>query len=245
MTLWAKGGLCGNRIVWDSHTDRIGRYSGQYLYVSRGLSVTVGANYYYGDIDGVGMAFKGGFRRENFRGALTVSYQHPLWRYMNLRTSVSIGSLHGKTSQSYAKEFRSVYWEPSVCVEYYPFAPYSEWGLGLYVFAGVSAAASVIEYDFDGVKGPAVRVLPMVPYGIGWAFPIGRYTGLMVHVEVSGHQGLMDTPHLNLDAYPMTKDQNSAGRDFGKSINAETGKPTNEAGDGYFQVGVSLSYRWR
>lgn len=241
----ARRTLNSNWLVWGSHVDRIGRYSGQYLYVARGFNVTVGANYYYGDIDGLGMAFKGGFRQDNFRGAVTLTYQHPIWRYFNLRSSFSVGSLHGNTTQSYPKQFQSIYLEPSICFDYYPFAPFSEWGLGLYIFAGVSAATSIIHYNFDGVEGDAFRVLPMVPFGIGWAFPIGRYTGLMAHLEVSAHQGLMDTPHLNLDAYPMNANQNSAGRDFGKSIKPETGKPTNEAGDGFFQVGITLSYRWK
>ena len=133
-------------------------------------------------------------------------------------------------------------------MDYYPFAQFLEYWLGLYVFVGVGANVSIVHYDFGNPPGPnvtgdAVRCLPLIPFGLGWAFPLGRATGFMLHVEASMHQGVMDTPVMNLDAYPQTKSQNGV-RDYGLSRKADTGKKTNEWYDGYFQVGLTLSYRW-
>jgi hypothetical protein len=240
------GGSSRGSLVWSRHTDNHGRYTGYYLYVARGFNVTVGANYYYGDIDNTGIAFNGGFMQQNFRGGVTLTYQHPLGGYCNLRSSFAVGALHAANTraESYPKQFQSIYLEPSVCVDVYPMP----W-LGLYLFSGIGANASLIHYAFANLGGdPAVverdvvRFLPMVPLGIGWAIPLGRASGLMLHIEASAHQGILDTPTMNLDAYPQTKAQNGV-RDYGRSFQPG-GKRTNEWADGYFQLGLTLSYRW-
>ncbi len=238
-------------LVWTRHTDHYGRYTGRYLYVAKGFNVSLGANYYYGDIDYSGRAFKEGFQPKNLLGGLTLTYQHPIGPYFNLRSSVGVGALRGAADSIHKGQpmsFKSIYLEPSVCVDYYPFAQFLEYWLGLYVFVGFGANVSVINYDFGNPPGPhvtgnVVRCLPVVPFGLGWAFPLGRASGLMLHVEASMHQGVMDTPVMNLDAYPQTKSQNGV-RDYGLSRHADTGKKTNEWYDGYFQVGLTLSYRW-
>lgn len=249
----ARNGLYGKRqksssrnsLVWTMEKDHNGRYTGNYLYVARGFNVMFGANYYYGDIDNTGLVFNGGFQKQNFRGAVTLTYQHPFAGHFNLRSSVAAGILHGDNSQlekNDPKQFQSLYFEPSVCVDYYPV----HW-LGFYIFAGVGVNASAIKYEFrnpgvDPVQGEVLRFLPLVPFGAGWAIPLGRSSGVMLHLEVSAHQGILDTPIMNLDAYPQTKAQNGV-RDYGMSKTAE-GKRTNAWADGYFQVGVALSYRW-
>jgi len=233
-------------LVWSRHKDAHGRYTGTYLYVAKGFNVTFGANYYYGDIDNTGIVFNGGFQKQNFRGGLTLAYQHPLSAHFNLRSSMAVGFLHGDNSpfgDADWKRFQSVYIEPSVGVDYYPV----HW-LGFYIFAAVGVNLSVIDYEFanpgnDPVKADVFRTLPMVPFGFGWAIPLGRSSGVMLHVELSAHQGVIDSPTLNLDAYPQTKEQNGV-RDYGRSINPETGKRTNRWADGYFQAALTLSYRW-
>ena len=234
-----------NPLVWTPKQDHLGRYTGYYLYVAKGFNVTFGANYYYGDIDNTGIVFNGGFQTQNFRGGLALTYQHPVANHFNLRSSVAVGFLHGDNSafaENDPKRFQSLYFEPSVCVDYYPV----HW-LGFYLFAGVGANLSLIDFEFanpggEPVTGNAFRVLPMVPLGLGWAIPLGRSSGVMLHVEVSAHQGVVDSPTLNLDAYPQTKAQNGV-RDYGLSKQAE-GKRTNQWADGYFQAALTLSYRW-
>lgn len=247
MAAWgAKKRTDNGALVWNARRDSKGRYTGYYMYVAQGFNVTLGANYYYGDIDNTGLVFNGGFQKQNFRGSLTLSYQHPLARNFNLRTSVAMGALNADNSpleNHDPKKFQSFYFEPSVCVDYYPV-----YWLGFYIFAGIGANANFIDYTFanpghDDVAGKVVRFLPMVPFGVGWAIPLGMQTGVMLHVEVSAHQGVIDTPTMNLDAYPQTKEQNGV-RDYGRSFNPD-GKRTNQWADGYFQVGLTLSYRWR
>jgi hypothetical protein len=238
-------------LVWGSGIDSRGRYTGRYLFVAQGFNITLGANYYYGDIDYTGRAFKEGFQANNLLGGVTLAYQHPLGSYFNLRSAVGVGALRGAVDsvhRGYAMTFRSLYFEPSVCVEYYPFGPYPSPWLGLYLFAGIGANVSLIDYNFgnppeENVKGHAARFLPIVPFGLGWAFPLGRASGFMLHIELALHQGIIDSPVMNLDAYPQTKAQNGK-RDYGMS-KKPSGKKTNEWADGYFQAGVTVSYRWR
>ena len=252
MPLWCSAKPRNNStLVWTRHTDALGRYTGRYLFVARGVTVTLGANYYYGDVDYSGRAFKEGFQTDNLLGGLTLAYQHPLGSWFNLRSQVGFGALRGAADSVYKgfpMSFRSLYMEPAMCVDYFPFANMQAYGLGLYIFIGIGANVSLIEYDFgnppyEHVRGNALRCLPIVPCGIGWAFPLGRASGLMLNLELSLHQGILDTPVMNLDAYPQTKAQNGV-RDYGLS-RKPSGKRNNEWTDGYFQGGISLSYRWR
>ena len=87
---------------------------------------------------------------------------------------------------------------------------------------------SVINYDFtrsDRGEGQVVSVLPMLPLEIG--YNINLTHGFFMTVMASVHQGLLDVPNSNLDAYPLTKSSRF------------------QWGDGYFMLGVSFSYRWQ
>ena len=239
-------------LVWTHHTDHRGRYTGRYLFVAQGLNLTLSTNYYYGDIDYTGIAFKQGFQPNtfNFLGGVTFTYQYPLGDYFNFRSSLGLGALRGAVDsvyRGYPMTFRNIYLEPAAVVDFYPFGPYPYAWLGFYVYVGFGANVGFIHYDFgnppgEHVVGDVVRCLPIIPFGIGWAIPFGRSSGWMAHVEVGLHQGVIDTPTMNLDAYPMTKEQNGV-RDYGRS-RQESGKRTNEWADGYFQLGLTISYRW-
>ncbi len=250
MDLAARGNSTSRSLVWTHQTDRLGRYTGRYLYVAKGINVTFGANYYYGDIDYTGRAFNAGFLKDNFSGGINLTYQHPLGSYFDLRSSVGAGILRGMADSIYKgfpMNFQSIYLEPSMCVDYYPFSRLPEYWLGLYLFVGIGVNAGFVHYDFGNppgshITGDAFRLLPIVPFGIGWAIPMTRASGLMLHVELSLHQGIFDTPVMNLDAYPQTKSQNGV-RDYGMS-RKNNGKRTNEWADGYFQAALTLSYRW-
>ena len=95
------------------------------------------------------------------------------------------------------------------------------------MYAGLGVAVSYIQYDFYKTKipkGNTVSVLPMLPLEIGYNFYLGRSWFLGVSVAV--HQGLMDIAHANLDAWPLESTS------------------VFQWGDGYFQIGLSISYRW-
>ena len=212
-----------------------GLYSIQNRSVANGVCLNLNAIYYYGDIDMLDQAFVHGFQPQNLSigGGIHFGYLMPLGRFCNWRFTLGAGYLHGNDSSRYTVQdaikipagkgkFNSVFGEANVGVEFYPFPR-----AGFYLYAGLSLAVSYITYDFYKTSIPAgntVSVLPMLPLEIGYNFYLGRSVFLGISVAV--HQGLMDVGHANLDAWPINKSSRF------------------QWGDGYFHIGLSLSYRW-
>ena len=230
------------RRAWRDRPGYDGRYSTRNASVAQGVTITGSLLYYYGDVDMLGVAFKEGFQRQNLSvgGSVIFSYLHPLANSANWRFSLSGGYLHGNDSARYALttdpvtgqevqtqigkgSFKSGFGELAAGIEWYPFPK-----AGFYIYAGLGLNLSVINYDFtrsDRGEGQVVSVLPMLPLEIG--YNINLTHGFFMTVMASVHQGLLDVPNSNLDAYPLTKSSRF------------------QWGDGYFMLGVSFSYRWQ
>ena len=228
-----------NKPVWGKKTNRqTGLYTVKNRNIASGVCLNFNAMYYYGDIDMLDQAFLHGFQPQNLSigGGLHFGYLRPLGRFCNWRFSLGFGLLHGNDSARYEMQddvkvpvgkgkFNSVFGEAAAGVEFYPFPR-----AGFYLYAGLGLAVSYINYDFfksrlpDPKNGSTVSVLPMIPLEIGYNFYLGK--SVFLGVSVSVHQGLMDIGHANLDAWPL-----------------ET-TSVFQWGDGYFQIGLSLSYRW-
>ena len=222
---------------WGKKASRqTGLYTIQNRSVANGFCVDFNAMYYYGDIDQRDQAFVHGFQPQNFSlgGGLHMSYLQPLGRFCNWRFSLGAGYLHGNDSSRYSIQddgtkisvgkgkFKSIMGEANVGIEFYPFPR-----AGFYLYAGLGLAVSYINYDFYKTTippGHTVSVLPMLPLEIGYNFYLGR--SVFLGISVSVHQGLLDMGHDNLDAWPLEKSE------------------LFQWGDGYFQIGLSLSYRW-
>ena len=213
-----------------------GLYSIKNHSVSQGVFVNINAMYYYGDIDMLDQAFVHGFQPQNFSlgGSLHVGYLHPLARFCNLRVSLGAGYLHGNDSSRYEVksdglkvpvgkgEFQNVFGAATAGVEFYPFPR-----AGFYLYAGLGLVVGYISYDFYKTsfpKGNTVSALPILPLEIGYNFRLG--SGWFLAVSLAVHQGLIDMEHANLDAWPLDK------------------RSSFQWGDGYFQLGLTLSYRW-
>ena len=223
--------------IWGKKTSRqTGLYTIKNRSVANGVCLNLNAMYYYGDIDMLDQAFVHGFQPQNMSlgGGLHFGYLKPLGRFCNWRFTLGAGYLHGNDSARYTikddglkipagkGKFNSVFGEANVGVEFYPFPR-----AGFYLYAGLGVAVSYINYDFyktDIPKGNTVSVLPMLPLEIGYNFYLGG--SWFLGVSASVHQGLMDMGHANLDAWPLDKTS------------------VFQWGDGYFQIGLSISYRW-
>lgn len=225
-----------NKPIWGKNVSRqTGLYTIRNKSVANGLCLNFNAMYYYGDIDMLDQAFVHGFQPQNLSlgGGVHFGYLMPLGRFCNWRFTLGAGYLHGNDSSRYTVKddvkipagkgkFNSVFGEANVGVEFYPFPR-----AGFYIYAGLGLAVSYINYDFyktDIPKGNTVSALPILPLEIGYNFYLGR--SIFLGISVAVHQGLMDMGHANLDAWPLDK----------SSIF--------QWGDGYFQIGLSLSYRW-
>ena len=66
--------------------------------------------------------------------------------------------------------------------------------------------------------------------------------------ELMVQEGLIDTQYMNLDAFPLDPSQNSKGVALGNSFGKWTdryGKEHIHWNDGWFQLGITVSYHWR
>lgn len=224
-------------VIWSSRTNSRGLYtrgSTTANYVSNGLTISVAALYYYGDVDLPGIAFNGGFQTTNLfiGGTASFAYTMPLTNHCNWRFGLSLGALRGDnrgkqmddSGRLGTRMFRSFFFEPAAGIEYYPFSR-----AGFYLYAGVALNASIIlRSSYNGVEGNPFGILPMIPLEIGYDFRLGRSWLLRIYANV--HQGIVDVPYMNLDGFPISKGEGTGGG--------------NKWADGYFSVGLSLSYKW-
>lgn len=204
--------------------------------IANGICIGVNAMYYYGDIDQLDQAFVHGFQPQNmsYGGSLYLAYSMPMGRFFNWRFSLSAGYLHGNDSTRRAEtktgemvevgkgKFKNIFGEAAAGLEFYPLPR-----AGFYLYAGLGVNIGHIDYDFYKTTIPAgslVSVLPMIMGEVGYNFYLGG--SCFLGLALSVHQGLVDMANSNLDAWPV------------KSTSVF------QWGDGYFQFGISFSYRW-
>ncbi len=248
------------RIMWTRQPNSgSGLYTTRNYFVAPGVSFSAGALYYYGDVDNIGLPFNGGFNVKNLGGGFSFSYQHPISRHCNLRVGLMGGLLGGdNTAKLQAlpdtlrrddyRKFQSVLVQPYVGVQYYPFSQ-----AGFYLYGGVGFTASIItSYDFkiqdseQHLKGSTYGLLPMVQLGLGYSWLLS--TSWSMSAEIMVQQGLCDEYYWNLDAYPLAASQSSSGQNYGTggtSYKGSDGKLHHKWSDGWFQVGITVTYQWR
>ena len=253
------------RIVWGSKQNRnSGLYSMRNYFVSHGVTLNVSALYFFGDVDNEGIAFNGGWNMNNFSlgGGVSFAYTLPAGNHCNMRFSLMGGTLHGNNELKFKslaeprddyRKFKSILVQPAVGVEYYPFNR-----AGFFLYGGIALTASIItEYEFyyyARVNGQKVRtplrgstygLLPMVQLGLGWSWRLTDSWMLSIHAMLQ--EGLIDTHYMNLDAWPLAPSQNSDGVALGNSFGKWTDRYGDEHihwNDGWFEFGISISYRW-
>ena len=258
----------GARIVWTKHADsRTGLYTTKNFFVSQGVSIGAGAMYYFGDVDNEGVAFTGGFNKENlsYGGGLSFGYNIPAGNCCNLRIGLMGGTLRGNNKEKFDnladprddyRKFQSFYIQPAFGVQYYPFT-----NAGFYIYGGVAVTASIItNYEFYAyrkqtgsaervrtlLKGKTYGILPMAQIGIGYSWRLAPSWAMSAEIMIQ--EGLIDTHYMNLDAFPLAPAQSSDGKELGGSFGTWTdryGKKHIHWNDGWFQVGITVTYQWR
>ena len=266
-TVEAKNFRNDKNTVWGKKpSKKNGLYTTKNFFISHGISVNVNAMYYFGDVDNEGLAFHGGFNPKNlsFGGGIIFAYTMPASTHCNLRYSLMGGTLSGNNELKFQslpeprddyRSFKSFMIQPAFGVEIYPFSV-----AGFYIYAGVAVTASIItDYQFYYYKkvpgmsekqrtllqGKTFGILPMAQLGIGYSWRLSSSWALSA--EIMLEEGLIDQHYMNLDGWPMAGSQNSDGVDLGGSgltyINKNGGKSLHW-NDGWFQVGITISYRW-
>lgn len=255
-----------DNIVWTKRPgSRTGLYTTQNYFVSNGVSISAFGMYYFGDVDNEGLAFHGGFNLNNLSlgGGLNFCYQMPAGNHCNLRFSLLGGTIRGNNELKFNslpeprddyRRFNAIVAQPAFGVQYYPFS-----NAGLYLYGGVAITASIItNYEFYYYKrvgsqkertllqGKTYGILPMVQLGLGYSWRLSASWSLSLEFMVQ--EGLLDQHYLNLDAWPMASGQNSDGVELGGSgltYIDRYGKETLHWNDGWFQLGLTLTYQWR
>lgn len=244
------------RIMW---TQRPNAHSGLFTarnhFVAPGFSLNVSMLYYFGDVENEGTTVSGGLNGSNVSAGAALTYQYPLSTHCNLRVGAMVGFLHanneGKlvTRTDYRK-FESIVIQPFIGVQYYPFSQ-----AGFYLYGGVGVTASIItKYDFvvygsdppEHLSGSTFGILPQAQIGLGYSWVLS--TSWSLSLEAMVQPGFCDEYYMNLDAYPLAAAQSSSGQAYGTGgqwyydINHER---QHKWIDGWFQVGVTITYQWR
>lgn len=246
------------RVTWQSEpSDITGLYSTRSHFSKQGISLGVHAMYYYGDADHPGVMFKGGFNPEDISGLATFSYHMPISTHWNMRFSLSGGLVRANSQKIFDKlgrddyrQFQNIFVEPSIGFEWYPINRY-----GFFIYGGVSCTIGFINFDYwcypsDGrgrteLKGKTNGYLPMIQGGLGYSWNLNQQW--QISIQAMFQEGLYDTYYVNLDAYPMAAAQNDQGVKIGTpgGIRSSDGKYKPHWNDGWFQLGLTVTYHWR
>ena len=252
------------RVVWRSKPgSSTGLYTTHNYFVSHGVSLNASALYYFGDVDNEGVAFSGGFNKENmsYGGGLQFAYNLPAGNHCNIRFGLMGGTLRGNNKvkldnldlpRDDYRKFQSFFIQPAVGVQYYPFSQ-----AGFYIYGGLAATFSIItNFEFwyyqqhvrqpEPLTGKTYGLLPMVQLAIGYSWRLSD--SWTMSAELMVQEGLIDAQYMNLDAFPLDPSQNSKGVALGNSFGKWTdryGKEHIHWNDGWFQLGITVSYHWR
>ena len=257
----------GARVTWKKNINkRTGLYTTTNSFIKNGFSISGNAMYYFGDVDNEGVAFNGGFNKENvsYGGSIILGYLMPAGTHCNMRYTLMGGTLSGNNKVKFDnlnpprddyRRFKSIIIQPAVGVEYYPFS-----NAGLYLYGGVALTASIIrEFEFyyyqstpsgkvrnpKPLSGKTFGFLPMIQLGLGYSWYLSP--SWTISAELLIQEGVIDTHYMNLDAYPLAPSQNSEGIAMGGTFGTyidRYGKEQLRWNDGWFQVGITIAYRW-
>ena len=256
------------RVVWTKTPNKsTGLYTTTSYFVSHGFGISANLMYYFGDVDNEGIAFNGGWNNNNIGGSggLCFNYNLPVSHHLNMRFTAMAGIIRANNKSKFDnlelprddyRKFTSYVVQPAVGVQYYPFSR-----AGFYLYGGVAFTVSLIQnYEFyyygrlNGetqntrhmITGKTTGFLPMVQLGLGYSWSLTP--SWMISAEVMVQEGLIDTYYMNLDGFPMAGAQNSdnytLGQPFGKWTD-RYGKEHIHWNDGWFQVGITVTYQWR
>jgi len=197
----------------------------------------------------------------SYGGGLQFAYNLPAGNHCNIRFGLMGGTLRGNNKvkldnldlpRDDYRKFQSFFIQPAVGVQYYPFSQ-----AGFYIYGGLAATFSIItNFEFwyyqqhvrqpEPLTGKTYGLLPMVQLAIGYSWRLSN--SWTMSAELMVQEGLIDTQYMNLDAFPLDPSQNSKGVALGNSFGKWTdryGKEHIHWNDGWFQLGITVSYHWR
>jgi hypothetical protein len=194
------------------------------------ISLSAGASYYFGDVE------KGGVFSSNAKNQLNYfvhgNYSFSLSDNFTIKAGLTQGRLSG--SRNYYS-FHSMFLEPDLAVEYFPWTMYSE-ELKFYIFAGGGCTFSRVKFDDKGNPDVAGRFrslqvyMPVVLLGVGYKYNLND--NIVLGAEFACRLAVMDSFTNNMDGFPFRR-------------NADVVKGgESKFCDGYYSFGITLGYTW-
>ena len=227
-------------VMWSHNKNyTTGLYSTVNDFNQDGLSFGAHVLYYSGDFDvtngvpifGKDKSGKANFTPNALTAALNVAYHQRISIHFAMRYTLSLGALRGYKSDD--QNFLNIFLQPAVGVECYPINHY-----GLMLYAGLALHGGFFPiYHHNEIANPKATISPNVQLGIGYSWNLSNEW--MVTVDLMGTYALLEF-----------NGNNKVGMDgFGKGTGYATGQNTGKATqfsehDGYFQLGLSFTYRF-
>jgi len=201
---------------------------------SQSIIISAGANYYFGDIEKIGIFSK--YWRDQVNGFGQIGYVKNVYNEtLRFRINLLGGLLNGKRDIS---NFKTTIFEPDVILEYFPFTitknkicNCNKKTVGLYLYGGVGLALYSVNLHTPIKDVKYNSYVPMAALGIGYRFNI--LSRIELGIEFGYRAALLDELNLSLDGYPY-KDNN------GYMI----GENTSKWNDGYYTIGIIIGYKF-
>lgn len=188
---------------------------------------------------------------DNIGGSATLNYKLTFNPYVSMRFGIQAGYLQGSNAKIMAKdkkvtsphEFKSVIIEPYFGVEVYPILNY-----GWFLYAGFGVTESCIQYYKHERRSVlyeeknVLGVLPMFQFGTGYNWWLDRNWTL--GIELMGQVGVMDDVKNSIDGWPNDAAFILNHTDPVKKASEEEAYRKAKAPDGWFQIGMVISYHF-
>ena len=198
------------------------------------IMISVGANYYFGDIEKVGIFSK--YWKNQVNGFGQIGYVRNIYKEaLRFRISLLGGVLNGEKDDV---SFKNLIFEPDVILEYFPFTITKDKfcnclkkTLGLYLYGGAGLAFYAVNLNTPAKLIKYNSYAPMATLGVGYRFNVAYR--LELGFEFGYRFALVDKLNISLDGYPY---RNDAGIIIGKN--------TSDWNDGFYTFGITAGYKF-
>ena len=201
---------------------------------SQSMMISVGANYYFGDIEKVGIFSS--YWKSQVNGFGQIAYIKRIYKEtFNVRVNLLAAALNGEKNDLFFKNFII---EPGVMLEIFPFTITKDKmcnclkkTVGLYLYGGAGLAFYSVNLTTPNKTIKYNSYAPMAALGVGYRFNV--MARLELGIEVGYRFAAIDKLNISLDGYPYRDDNGVI-----------VGKISSNWNDGFYTFGVTVGYKF-